>query len=507
MTLNQTLISNNVPSLQELHINSFTNNNYHFDTFNIKPIYSFYFPIIKSKEEQIVCKDEVIEIYTPDSRHSKFNNEYLYIKIFTDNSKSVKNYEIGSHPFLLLSNKALLNRTIMGTHVLSKIFEDFQNDKSLAFNNIKRNDIENLAKLKFNLLLKGVKFSKKALLKLLKNRKVITIRDGIAGGLDIKLFEDIYINVPIKEWFSYISPFIIDYSEKKGFILSYNNKLKINIEILTQPSFVGKLTQKGVKMEIVGQFFTDRLSIAPFYFCKYNNLNKQSCKFCEIGNSDSTGITNIEDLNDLFNYINKNNDINLRHILISGGSPKNDTAEGEHFITIIKYIRQITHLKIYLMIEPPNDLNKLDLLYQIGINEIAFNLEVFDRNIAKKIMPGKGQIPLSKYEECFYKAVKLWGTSGNIRSVFIAGLEPYDNLLKGVEFVAKIGVMPILSPFRPVPNTPLEYHMIPDVNDLYYVWKNAQKITEKYNLTLGPLCVCCQNNTLALPINDKYYKY
>ena len=42
-----------------------------------------------------------------------------------------------------------------------------------------------------------------------------------------------------------------------------------------------------------------------------------------------------------------------------------------------------------------SNLDKLDLLKKYkkaGINEVAFNIEIWNRELAKKIMPGKGDI-------------------------------------------------------------------------------------------------------------------
>lgn len=39
------------------------------------------------------------------------------------------------------------------------------------------------------------------------------------------------------------------------------------------------------------------------------------------------------------------------------------------------------------------------------------------------------------------------------------------------------------------------------------VWEEGQAICERYGVTLGPLCVACQNNTIALPVNEAYCHY
>lgn len=96
----------------------------------------------------------------------------------------------------------------------------------------------------------------------------------------------------------------------------------------------------------------------------------------------------------------------------------------------------------------PKNLSVLQTWHDAGITEIAFNLELYNRLLAKAYMPGKGSIPLSQYISAFDKAVSLWGNTGNVRTLFIAGLESQENLLEGIEAVCCHGVMPILSIFR-----------------------------------------------------------
>lgn len=148
---------------------------------------------------------------------------------------------------------------------------------------------------------------------------------------------------------------------------------------------------------------------------------------------------------------------------------------------------------------PPKDLSVLDAWYNAGITELAFNLELFDRNKAKQFMPGKGRIPVEQYLNAFDKAVSLWGKDGNVRTILLAGLESQDVLLDGIDTVCSHGVMPILSVFRALRETAME-NVVPPSNEwLYDLYNKAEMICSKYNLHLGPSCPACQNNTLSLP--------
>ena len=107
----------------------------------------------------------------------------------------------------------------------------------------------------------------------------------------------------------------------------------------------------------------------------------------------------------------------------------------EHFriLKIIKYIKSKTSKPIYLMTLPPKDNSVLEQYYSAGVDEVAFNIEIFDRSIAAKIMPGKGAIALETYKNALLYSVKLWGKTGNVRSLLVYGLEKNATFFFGIE--------------------------------------------------------------------------
>ena len=150
---------------------------------------------------------------------------------------------------------------------------------------------------------------------------------------------------------------------------------------------------------------------------------------------------------------------------------------------------------------PPRDLTVLKTWYDAGVTEIAFNLELFDRGLAEWYMPGKGKLPFSQYLSALEAGVSLWGSSGNVRTLFIAGLESTESLLEGIEAVASRGIMPILSVFRALKETETEDIVPPANRWLLDLFERGERICQHYQLHLGPSCPACQNNTLSLPFD------
>lgn len=501
--LNLAYKNENHLSVHELHILSFLGKTGGIPE-NIKSFSSFNH-IVSSPSYQSTIKDIDKIITTPDSRNSEFNVDKLRLLITTDNAQEVESFELAS-----CSHRYILDRPIAAlglnneVNILPALLEHAERTKFYD-KSINRNEVNRLARFKFDLFAFGIKIGRSALGEISSNRSSLTIRDGIAGGLELKFFNDIYVNAPIKESFSFLSPFELIWSEDHGFYVLYKNNYVCDCEVLPLPSFAGEVLSSGTKFEDIGQIFTDRLGLYPFRSCRYNSRNGKSCKFCEIGYQTPMAPVPLEDLSELLDYCLQNKKEGMRHILVSGGVPSKN--RWQYLVDTIRAIRQQTDLSIYHMLEPPAEIDLIKDLYEAGVDEIGFNLEIYNRDIAKEIMPGKGIIPYEKYKEAMLYAKKLWPEPGAVRSLLIVGLESIDETLKGVEAISSMGIMPILSPFRPVPGTELEHFPPPTGELMYKVWSSAQSICEKNNLTLGPTCVACQNNTITIPISEEYKHY
>ncbi len=320
------------------------------------------------------------------------------------------------------------------------------------------------------------------------------VKQAVFSAIDIYLKNGMPLNLPINLKFTDFSPFIIDINDKNIPCLYYYDQLLSEINIEMQPEWNDRLTKKGVPYKKIAYLSTDRLRIKHASLCIFKAQEK-GCYFCNIPKTKKTTMFSEEDFSEVIHELLKRP--NFRHILIGGASAP-EKEEVQQILTIVRLIRkENAHIPIYIMCLPPSDKDVLRQYKEAGINETAYNIEIWDRQVAKKIMPGKGQISLNVYFEIFKESTKLWGKSGNVRSALIVGLNNTESLLEAVKMLCKNGVQPMLSIFRPMENTKL-YPIVPPSNtellDIYY---KAQRICMEYGLKLGPSCDACKNNMLA----------
>ncbi len=320
-----------------------------------------------------------------------------------------------------------------------------------------------------------------------------TIKEAVFHAVDFYGFHGIPINAPVNLKFTDFSPFTIDTDDHKNLRLYYYNTIISNIEVELKPDWTNETTSSGISYGRIAYLSTDRLRLKHEGVC-YFKIHEKGCHFCNIPKSNIM-ISN-SDLEEVIEKLMKKPA--FRHVLIGGGSGSPET-EYQQIRFIAQKIREVNpQIPIYLMSLPPRDLQILDLYQQAGINEIAFNIEIFDRTLAKRLMPGKGEIPLNHYLDALEYGTMLWGKTGNVRTALIVGLNDTFSLLHGMELLCQKGIQPMLSVFRPLPDTKLEWMVPPSNQSLMDIYKQAQEICHTYHLTLGPSCDACKNNMLAL---------
>lgn len=313
-------------------------------------------------------------------------------------------------------------------------------------------------------------------------------------ALDITLRNHIHISVPYMTRISALSPFQVKLDERGRFILYFWDDLLEEISIRLNDDLGEQCTQNGWKYNQIAYLGIDRLRVYHRTGC-YFKSNDVGCRFCDI--EKSSKLLNQEDIMEVIDAYHNHSAI--KHYMIGGGS-NCPSSNFNSILELARYIKEMEHKPIYLMSLPPQDISLLSRLKEAGITEVSFNLEVFDRTFAKEYMPGKASISLDVYEKAFKESVKLWGKTGNVRSIFIVGLEPLQSLLKGIEFVCRLGVSPILSLFKPIEETPLSHLLPPSDEEILKLYHLTKKLCDSYGIEMGPSCPQCEDNTFKLTL-------
>lgn len=260
----------------------------------------------------------------------------------------------------------------------------------------------------------------------------------------------------------------------------------------------------------LGVTHTDRIRISPIEGCAWR------CTFCDLPYKFQYQKKPEDELLKVIELA-KDDELNpARHVLISGGTPK---PEDEAWIdSLYEYICSESPLPVDIMMPARKDMKYPAWLGSIGMNALSVNVEVFDRELARKITPHKARKVgnaaiqgVDYYLEYIEAAVEQLG-AGRVQSLLVFGeaIEPEESTLAGVKALAERGAIPVLSPYRPDASTPLGKKNSPPASyeETKRVWEASLEICDKASggvIKPGPRCIPCQHNTVTFDDGSDFY--
>ncbi len=475
--LNTYLKKHGLPTIQEYHMEAF-----------------------KEKRPQYACNLQIIEgsFYT-FYYHKEFHD---YIKWYYDRAKSLNGEELlfidddlnwdckldeGTYLF-----KLVFNRNISFTDTYLKEIRVHVNvsDHWSILDQSVMHDEKSLLFLKIMLLCRGISISPAAMTYLTLNGDM-DYEEFSAVTLWLK--DDVWVTAPYGNILYNLSPFTIDYdSVSLQLILNYFGKSLLITDVQKKDTYYDCKTRQDHYMSEIMYIGLDRLRIFFRNGCYFREKGS-ACKFCDlVGTKNNFTIEEIYEAFEKYKTYSQ-----IKHYLIGGGSDAPDSGYNR-IIELADYIKRETNKPIYVMCLPCSDEHTLLQMKEAGVTEIAFNIEIFNRNYAKLLMPGKGAIPYQVYLDALEKAVTIWGNTGRVRSVILIGIDEEKTLLSGIEQLCKIGVAPILSYLQPLSDTPMEHYIGLSESEVQSLYYKILEICQKYNIELGPECSLCQSNVIHI---------
>lgn len=286
---------------------------------------------------------------------------------------------------------------------------------------------------------------------------------------------------------------VFDYDTRKGSFLVRMEDFHAYVRLIPLPGYINQKNSLGEKVTDTTMSHVDRIRISPLTGCVYH------CQFCDLNQSLYT-IHPVESLQASVDVAIADEKLPPRHMLISGGTPT--PQDYDRMDEIYEQMIGYRGLETDVMYTPrKDDPGIVSRLHGFGIYGYSINIEIYDRDAARKYAHEKWKVGLDVFRRDIEKAVALTGGNGRVRSILIAGLEKPDSTIRGVEWLAQMGCDPVISPFRPAANTRLEQYPAPSLDNLYYIWCETQEIIEKYkhnHVEVGPRCKPCQHNTMVL---------
>jgi radical SAM protein (TIGR04043 family) len=287
-------------------------------------------------------------------------------------------------------------------------------------------------------------------------------RRGGAGPSDHKAVtvDGVTLMIPVHTSGAFASPFVAEAPGPDGRATLRRGSIPIaQIAFPKSPRFYARSTAEGVPYSQIATLHgADVLATTVLQTCIRYESRRKACKFCAIGQSLAAGRTIARKTPAQLAEVAKAavELDGVKHMVMTTGTPPGSDRGARVLCESATAIRAAVDLPLQGQCEPPEDDAWFQRMKDAGIDSLGMHLEVVGEELRQRILPGKSEVPLTRYWGAFEAAVAVFGR-GQVSSYLLAGLgDSAETLLATSRRLLDIGVYPFVVPFVPISGTPLE---------------------------------------------------
>jgi len=280
-------------------------------------------------------------------------------------------------------------------------------------------------------------------------------RPGGAGPSDAGMIwiEGTPLTVPVDADFVKNTPFTLE-AEDVGFGIYNNGSRVASAAPSNRPTYYDMETADGTPYWQIALMHLDSLASTVLQTCAYWG-NDDQCKFCGIGVSLDSGNTvkvkRPEHLAEVAVAAQKYD--GALDVTLTTGSTYGKDRGALYVAKCGNAMKEATGLPVEVQFEPPEDLNVIDRVADLGMDSLGIHVETFDPAVLERIAPPKARTGIERYFETWEYAVKRFG-EGQVTTYVILGMgEDPELTIAGCKRAIDIGVYPFIVPLRPVPGS------------------------------------------------------
>lgn len=321
------------------------------------------------------------------------------------------------------------------------------------------------------------------------------------GGITLVLPGEVLVNAAFDEAWCADSPLVLSLVD--GHLeLRLGDTATPVLGVLPLPGYLASVDACGRLVADVAMSHADRVRVSPIEGCAFN------CAFCDMPGRYVP--RPLEQILAALDVALRDDALPARHVLISGGSPGQASAQQDYFrdvcVGVLRHARSMRnrdgrHLEVDIMMSARADARAfVETMVEEGVHGFSFNVEAYSEAGAQAHLARKHKLTRPHLQPMIEHAVAALGHgTGRVRSLIIAGLETPEQTLDGVEWLASLGCDPVLSPFRPARGTAMADAAPLEPSVLSHILERSRRIARRHGVAIGPRCVPCQHNTLSFP--------
>jgi hypothetical protein len=116
----------------------------------------------------------------------------------------------------------------------------------------------------------------------------------------------------------------------------------------------------------------------------------------------------------------------------------------------VEAVRRHVDALIAVQVHPPADPSWVDRTYALGVDAVSYNLEIFDPDVLLRHCVGRARyVGRERYLDVLARAARVF-PNGAVWSELVAGIEPLESTMAGIDALAGMGVVPVVVVHRGV---------------------------------------------------------
>jgi hypothetical protein len=322
-------------------------------------------------------------------------------------------------------------------------------------------------------------------------RGINRTRAGLGSGLELViptgswLKPEIWVNAPVVEAFARTSPYELGGAPGAYTIRDERDGSAFAVRLPAEPDWYRTMTSRDVPMSRIGVLQGTYLGIYINPVCSFWKARPSlNCRFCTTGvnvGASELGEKSVEDVVETCWAAREQSGITFVHL--NGGFM--GTRGVDFAAPFVRAIKEDVGLLVGVQLTPERDFSGYDRLIDLGVDHFSFCIELFDPEWFARICPGKAK---TLGQSLFFDAMSYCASRlprGAVSGEIIAGLEPIDVTLAGLERIVSAGAFPTVCIFRPTIGSDLEDWAPPQYEDMRRVMAAMYDACKRHRLPIG----------------------